>query len=279
MNLAARERWPGFAAELEERSGLPTGYRESGALVVAADRDDAEELRRLHEFQRSLGLESDWLGPARCRRARAGALAAHRRRHPRAQDAHADPRAAVARARGAAVASGELRRGGRGDRARSRARDRRAHRGAATFGAGAVVVAAGAWSPALAPDGAGPPVRPVKGQILELRVRGAAGRAARRGSCARRAATWSRAATGASCSGATVEEQGFDTDGHRRRRLPPARGGLGGAARGGRAGAGRGARGSAPGHARQRAGGRARRARRACLGDRATTATACCWRR
>src|ERR687883_43994 len=31
QNLAARERWPGFAAELEERSGLATHYRDSAA--------------------------------------------------------------------------------------------------------------------------------------------------------------------------------------------------------------------------------------------------------
>ena len=68
VNLTARERWPGFAAELEERSGLPTGYRESGALVVAADRDDAEALRRLHELQRSLDLDADWLTPSHARR-------------------------------------------------------------------------------------------------------------------------------------------------------------------------------------------------------------------
>ena len=66
MNLAARERWPAFAAELEERTGLPTGYRESGALVVAADRDDAEALRRLHEFQRVARPRR----PSGCRRAR-----------------------------------------------------------------------------------------------------------------------------------------------------------------------------------------------------------------
>ena len=49
MNMLARERWPAFAAELEEVTGLPIGYRDTGALVVAADRDDAEALRRLHE--------------------------------------------------------------------------------------------------------------------------------------------------------------------------------------------------------------------------------------
>ncbi|MEJ7715725.1 MAG: hypothetical protein WKF40_08535 [Thermoleophilaceae bacterium] len=36
---------------LERATGLASGYADSGCLVVAADRDDAEELRRLHAFQ------------------------------------------------------------------------------------------------------------------------------------------------------------------------------------------------------------------------------------
>jgi glycine oxidase len=67
MNLEGRSLWPGFAAELSELTGMPTGYLETGALVVAADRDDAEELRRLHEFQVSLGLASEWLSPQAAR--------------------------------------------------------------------------------------------------------------------------------------------------------------------------------------------------------------------
>src|SRR5918995_2944649 len=105
VNLAGRERWPAFAAELEERTGLSTGYRESGALVVAADRDDAEALRRLHEFQLRLGLQGEWLTPGACRRLEpgpspriAGGILAH-------GDAQADPRAT---ARALAAAVGEL---------------------------------------------------------------------------------------------------------------------------------------------------------------------------
>src|SRR3954447_20027898 len=62
LNLAGAAAWPAFAAELSERSGLDPGYRASGALVAAADRDDGEELRRLYRFQQSLGLEVEWLG-------------------------------------------------------------------------------------------------------------------------------------------------------------------------------------------------------------------------
>ena len=65
MSLEARERWPAFAAQL----GLEDSLRQDGALVVAADRDDAEELRRLHGLQEQLGLDARWLGPRRAARA------------------------------------------------------------------------------------------------------------------------------------------------------------------------------------------------------------------
>src|SRR5919201_4499042 len=58
LNLASARLYPGFVSELEAESGLATGYRRSGALNVAVDRDQAEELARLHELQRALGLEA-----------------------------------------------------------------------------------------------------------------------------------------------------------------------------------------------------------------------------
>jgi glycine oxidase len=208
VNLRGRGRWPAFAAELEERSGLPTGYRESGALVVAADRDDAEALRRLHEFQLSLGLEAEWLAPSRCRRLEpglspriAGGILAH-------DDAQADPRATV-RALASVVKETAL------------GVDVHAieHSGGRLTGVqtshgrvdcGAAVVAAGAWSPALAPEGQGPPVRPVKGQILELRAR--AGMEAPLSRIVRTPRCYLvPRAGGRLILGATVEEQGFDT--------------------------------------------------------------------
>ena len=208
VNLRGRERWPAFAAELEERSGLPTGYRESGALVVAADRDDAEALRRLHEFQRSLGLEAEWLAPSASRRLEpglspriAGAIHAH-------GDAQADPRATV---RALASLADEVALGV-GVRAveHSGGRVTGVRTSDGMVDCGSVVVAAGAWSPALAPDGHGPPVRPVKGQILELRVR--AGMEAPLSRIVRTPRCYLVARGGDQVVlGATVEEQGFDT--------------------------------------------------------------------
>jgi glycine oxidase len=208
VNLTARERWAGFAAELEERSGLPTGYRDSGALVIAADRDDAEALRRLHELQSALGLEAEWLPPSRCRRLEpglspriAGGILAH-------GDGQADPRATT-RALAEVVDELELgveveaieHEGGRVTGVRT---------SAGPVECESVVVAAGVWSPALAPLGAGPPVRPVKGQILELRVRAGMDEPATRVVRTPRCYLVARG-NGQVVLGATVEEQGFDT--------------------------------------------------------------------
>lgn len=213
-NLASAAGWPAFAAEVEAAAGLPAGWRESGALVVAADRDDAEELHRLHGFQRSLGLEIEWLGPRACRRLEpalspriAGGILAP-------QDHQVDPPALVA-----ALAAAFERAGGRlAAGAEVAAVESSAGRvTAVTLASGErvaaehVVVAAGCWSGGLRlPEGALPPVRPVKGQLLRLRA-------------PRAEALCSRIVRTPRCYvvdrgdgrvivGATVEERGFDTE-------------------------------------------------------------------
>lgn len=229
LNLAGREAWPAYAAELEERSGLATGYRETGALVVAVDRDDAEELRRQHAFQRSLGLGAEWLGAREARRREPGLSPRVAGAIDAPHEGQADPPAVVRALREAAARAGvELRlgvearsletEGGRvtGVAVRSSGVEAGAAAGDAdreadeVVPARAVVVAAGPWSPALAPAGDGPPVRPVKGQILELRVRGGMppplGRIVRTPRC-----YLVPRADGRVVLGATVEEQGFDT--------------------------------------------------------------------
>jgi glycine oxidase len=207
VNLAGRKRWPAFAAELEEVSGLPTGYRESGALVVATDPDDAEALHRLLEFQRARGLETEWLPPSRCRRLEPGLSPRIAGGIVAAEDASADPRA-TSTALAAVVEEVAL-----GVDVESIEDDGTQVTGVRTA-AGAidcdhVVVAAGAWSSALAPDN-GPPVRPVKGQILELQVRGATPDPLERIVRTPRCYLVPRG-DGRLILGATVEEQGFDT--------------------------------------------------------------------
>ena len=60
--------WPDFARELEAASGISIGYRDEGTIVVALTRDDAEQLRFTYDFQKSLGLELEWLSGAEARR-------------------------------------------------------------------------------------------------------------------------------------------------------------------------------------------------------------------
>ena len=54
--VAGAAAWPAFAADLERRSRMDIGYVSTGTLLVAKDGSDRAELRRVVEFQRSLGL-------------------------------------------------------------------------------------------------------------------------------------------------------------------------------------------------------------------------------
>jgi glycine oxidase len=216
LNLAGLERWPAFAAELSERSGLDTGYRRSGALAVAADRDDAQELRRLAELQRSLGLGSRWLTGRECRALEPG-LSPHVPGGIEAPDeGHVDPAATVEALRtGFLAEGGELLEGAavKGLELGSGAARRTALvlDDGRTVRAEHTVVAAGAWSADLSGlgTGAAPPVRPVKGQILSLRVPEGhpppAERLIRTPRCYVVARTDGRVVIGA-----TTEERGFD---------------------------------------------------------------------
>ena len=45
LTLESQRLWPDFARELEAASGISVDYRDEGTLVVALNRDDAEQLR------------------------------------------------------------------------------------------------------------------------------------------------------------------------------------------------------------------------------------------
>jgi glycine oxidase len=170
LNLAAADRWPAFAAELAAASGLSTGFRDTGALVVAADRDDAEELQRLVELHGALGLPSRWLGPRECRALEPGLSPRVRGAIHAPRDHQADPVATVRALAAACRSAGvELR---EHVEVAALVRSGGSVTGVATataeMPARAVVVAAGAWSAGLASDA--PPIRPVKGQIATLRA-------------------------------------------------------------------------------------------------------------
>ncbi len=204
MGIEARERWPAFVAQL----GIEGSLRQDGALVVAADRDDAEELRRLHGLQEKLGLEARWLGPRALRRLEPGLSPRVAGGIEAPGDASVDPSVVVAALADALRDhGGELREGAEVDRlARDGGRVTGVVIGGEEVRAGTVVLAAGAWSAEL---GAAP-VRPVKGQLLELAVRPGRPDPIERVVRTPRCYLVPRD-DGRVILGATVEEQGFDT--------------------------------------------------------------------
>jgi glycine oxidase len=208
---------------------------------VALDRDEAGEMRRRHELQQELGLEAEWLTPTRCRDLEPGLTPTFVGGVLAGADASVDPRA-LARALAAALreAGGEVRTGtevvdGLWDGERL-AGVRTAPSGSAApsdpagptpsastrphddlvqtvdVHSDAVVLCNGAWSgqtPWL-PGHARPRVRPVKGEVIELRPREGEPVPAERIIASERIYLVPRT-DGRLIAGATQEERGFDT--------------------------------------------------------------------
>jgi glycine oxidase len=183
--------YPSFCAELGD-----VGYREVGTLAVARDADEAAQLERLLAFRRSLGLGVERLRPSEARRLEPG-LAPNVRLaldvpgdhsvDPRRLVAELERRVAITRARASEVRS-----------------DGVTLESGVRLSADRVVVAAGAWSAALA----GVPVRPVKGQVLRLRDPAGGGLVER--TIRTRETYLVPRGDGRYVLGATMEERGWD---------------------------------------------------------------------
>jgi glycine oxidase len=175
LNLDSLARYPSFCAEVQDATGLPTGLRGCGTVSVAWDGADLAGLRDLQGFASSLGVTARMLTgrelrdlePALAPGLPGGMLAEG--------DHQVDPRllhAAVldaARRAGVRFVTGTARVALHGERARGVVVD-----GGRSLAAATVVLAAGAWSATGVglPGALCPPVRPVKGQTLRLRLPG-----------------------------------------------------------------------------------------------------------
>ena len=209
--LESRDLWPEFAEELEAASGMSVGLRREGTLAVALDRDDAEKLAFNYDYHRSQGLEMEWLDGRQAR-----ALEPYL--SPKVMAAVFSPRdhqvdnrkAAVALKRAFINAGGILREQAEVEEILS---DRRRITGIWVAGeeiaCETVVLAAGAWSRGIKglPENMRPPVRPVKGQMLSLRMP----EALLQHVVAGPGAYLVPRLDGVLLIGATVEEQSFDT--------------------------------------------------------------------
>jgi glycine oxidase len=62
--LESQKRWPDYAREINDASGLDVGYIESGTLFAARERDDIGVLRQRHAYFQKSGIELEWLDRA-----------------------------------------------------------------------------------------------------------------------------------------------------------------------------------------------------------------------
>jgi glycine oxidase len=218
LTLDSMRRWPAFAAELGDQSGIDVAFEQRGVLAVGLDGDDLAEIDDLHRLHEQFGLPTKVLR-GRDLRAVEPMLAPQVRRGFLAPDDGAvDPRrvwaaltAAVNRAGGtlhpwdvdALVLDGNRVTGVEID--------------GEVRSAGAVLLAAGAWSPLVTglPVAAVPQVRPVYGEVLRLRA--GDGGVGGRPSSVLRAVVRGRHVyvvprdSGEVVVGATSRERGYDT--------------------------------------------------------------------
>jgi len=213
LGRESQARWPAFAEELLRVSGIDVELRREGILHLALTADDQAEIAQRLEFQRQLYLPLEWLSAAATRAREphlagkiAGALFSP-------EDHQVDNRKLVQALRVAAEAAGAticehrpvkeiVVQGGRAKGVLLQDETMAA--------ADIVVLAAGAWSRGIAglPPDRRPPVRPLKGQVLTLRMDAAAPLISH--------VVWAPGAymvprhDGRLIVGATVEEKGFD---------------------------------------------------------------------
>lgn len=175
LNLDSLARYPAFAAELTEATGLDPGFLECGTIAIAWDSADLAALRDLEEFGAGLGLTSTMLTGRELRELEP-ALAPGLPGGLLAEDDHQiDPRRLHAALVKAGDSAGVVARVGlaRPEVAAGRVRGVVLDDGT-RLAAGTVVVATGAWSAAVCdiPGVPAVPVRPVKGQTLRLQLTG-----------------------------------------------------------------------------------------------------------
>jgi glycine oxidase len=212
LTRESSRRYPDFIGELEDVTGLSTGYTQAGTLMVAACADDFSRLSDLYRYQVGLGLTVQRLTRRELRSLEPG-FSGHVRGGYLIEGDHAvDNRLLTAALIEACRRAGV-------EFVPKRVERIETERGAVTgvslmsdsfIPAGTVVLAAGCWSGAIPglPDHAIPPVRPVKGQLLYLGSTSSPAFVARNVRGADVYIVPRR--DGRIVVGATVEERGFD---------------------------------------------------------------------
>jgi glycine oxidase len=171
LALESRRRYPDWIQRLEAAADTRVGFRICGKVLVAPDAAAEEELRSRAGWLAAAGHPVEWLDPPALRR-REPALSSELRGgvRLRTEGLVHNPRLHGALARAAAAAGAEVRFGAGVAAVESRGGCVRGVRltGGERVAAERVVLAAGAWSGRVAGLPRPLPVRPIRGQILQL---------------------------------------------------------------------------------------------------------------
>lgn len=168
--------YPDFLMELEEDSGMRIPLDRCGTLMIGLDRDDAERLRRLYNFRKQLQLPVEWLSGTEARELEPFLSPKTIAAIWIPNDAQVDNRALVE-----ALIIAFQKRGGVLHEHRpvtavrienNEVLEIQTANGEPDAHHCGVVLSAGCWSKTIEgiPEAIAPPVRPVKGQILTLRM-------------------------------------------------------------------------------------------------------------
>ena len=167
-------RYPEWVNELETEAEMPIGYRAEGTLIIGIQPDDAYQLRHTYDLQQDLGLNVEWLSGEEARKIE-GALSPYVTAAIRCETDHQVDNRLMAQALQRAYQ-------GRGGVLHQNSTIERIviENGVVTGvqtqdgfqGTDVCILAAGCWSGQISglPDAIIPPVRPVKGQMLALRM-------------------------------------------------------------------------------------------------------------
>jgi glycine oxidase len=211
LNLASIGQYPKFADELREDSDIDIDLRTEGTMMIAVDRDQSERLRRLYEFRKKIDLPVEWMTGSEAREREPELSPVIKSAVWIPNDYQVDNRNLI---RALLEAINKI--GGRvhehtpvesvtlsGDTI-SGISVNGEHKQYQT-----VVIANGAWARTIQglPDDIRPPVRPVKGQILTLRITGDFGL---KKVIRSPEAYFAPKKDGRLIVGATVEEKGFE---------------------------------------------------------------------
>jgi glycine oxidase len=210
LNLRSMEMYDAFVEELCEVTGLDVGYRRCGTLMVARDGDDMRALGEVLGYQQRLGLQVARWSPREMRAAEPVLSPRIRGGISVTGDHQIDPSALLAALLAACDSAGV-------ERLRDRAMDVEQNEtgvkirteSGRILSCDQVVFAAGSYTGRIGGIDGSVPVRPVKGQLLQLR--GRPGMPLPSANIRGIDVYMVTRADGRVVVGATVEEQGFDT--------------------------------------------------------------------